>query len=763
MIVHWKKPVRDTLAPLMMAYQDGRESGDVEYASWAILVRCEHLFCMGQPLNLLEQDMQASEDTIRQFKQDSALFHNNIFYQATLNLLGKADHPHHLSGTRFNDQILADFKTHQQEKTGVFHAHLCQLQLAYLFEQYDDAIAYANAAKPYQAAAAALFVFASFHLYDSLAHLAVYLQSSPPERAAIGQRIIANQHKMHQWATYAPANHQQKYELVDAEWCRVQGQYAEAIDRYDQAIASATANGYLHEQALAYELAAKFYLAWGKDKIAQVFIKEAHQCYGRWGAIAKVRHLETHYGTLLQLDRSLSNRVQPNPVQPNPVQPNPVQPLGLYPYRFQLSNPGQVYDPTMTARGSTQIGFSSSLDAMTVLKASQAISSEIVLDKLLEKLMQFAMENAGAEQGLLLLVTDDGLSIETKGTIGEIDTQLSQPLSDESPSESKPIAATVPLTIVQYVQRTKKAVVLSDATQSGPFTTDPYVLDQTPKSILCAPILDRGKLLALVYLENNLTVGAFTRDRLDVLTILASQAAISIENALLYRTLEDKVDERTAQLADANHEIMALNTRLKAENIRLSAELEITQQLQQMILPNPQELEGVGDLDIAGFMAPADEVGGDYYDVLQADPSQSGGIKIGIGDVTGHGLESGVLMLMVQTAVRTLQESGESDPIHFLDIINRTLYKNIERMGTDKNLTLALLDYDNGQLRLSGQHEELIIVRCDGTIERFDTIDLGFPIGLDIDISGFIAHQTMALGVGDVANPLHRWHYGSRK
>ncbi|MEM9215007.1 MAG: AAA family ATPase [Cyanobacteria bacterium P01_F01_bin.150] len=770
MIVHWQKPVKDTLAPLMMAYQEGRDSGDVEYASWAILVRCEHLFCMGRPLNLLEQEMQVSEDTIRQFKQDSALFHNNIFYQATLNLLGKdnlqsqqdgkgddvqstSGHPYQLSGSRFNDQILADFKQHQQEQTGVFHAHLCQLHLAYLFEQYDDAIAYATAAEPYKTAAAALFAFVPFHLYDSLAHLAVYPQVSLTEQEVIAQRIAANQQKMRQWATHAPENHQQKYELVEAEWCRVQARYSEAMDYYDRAIASANANGFIHEEALACELAAKFYVVWGKPKIARVFLKDAYQCYLRWGAIAKVHHLETNYADLLELSppaSSLEGHIS-----------------HLSPGAPQISNPSQLYSSTITARGGTQTQVSSTLDLMTVLKSSQTISSEIVLDKLLAKLMQFAIENAGAEQGLLVLVTADGLSIEAKGTVEGINTQLSQSLNsaihnssahssthssaDTSARGCESISDSIPGSVVQYVQRTKQAIVLADAAQSGQFTQDPYVLERRPKSILCAPILDRGKLLGLVYLENNLIAGTFTRDRLDIVTILASQAAISLENALLYRTLEDKVEERTAQLANANQEITALNQRLEQENNRLTAELEITQQLQQMILPNPQELEGVGDLDIAGFMAPADEVGGDYYDVLQDNSPQSAGIKIGIGDVTGHGLESGVLMLMVQTAVRTLQESGEKDPIQFLDIVNRTLYKNIERMGTDKNLTLSLLDYDNGQLRLSGQHEELIIVRCDGTIERFDTIDLGFPIGLDMDISDFISHQTVFLERGDVA------------
>ncbi|MBW4519169.1 MAG: SpoIIE family protein phosphatase [Scytolyngbya sp. HA4215-MV1] len=207
------------------------------------------------------------------------------------------------------------------------------------------------------------------------------------------------------------------------------------------------------------------------------------------------------------------------------------------------------------------------------------------------------------------------------------------------------------------------------------------------------------------------------------------------------------VEERTRQLAQANAEILALNDRLKAENFRLSAELDVTRRLQQMILPRQSELEQISELDIAGFMEPADEVGGDYYDVVQHD----GKIKIAIGDVTGHGLESGVVMIMAQAAVRTLIANGEADPIKFLNTINRVIYDNTRRMRSHKNMTLVLLEYEAGVLKLSGQHEELIIIRADGKVELIDTIDLGFPLGLEPEISSFVAETQVQLKSGDMA------------
>ncbi len=186
--------------------------------------------------------------------------------------------------------------------------------------------------------------------------------------------------------------------------------------------------------------------------------------------------------------------------------------------------------------------------------------------------------------------------------------------------------------------------------------------------------------------------------------------------------------------------------RLQAENLRLSAEIEVVKKLQKMVLPQASELNLIEGLEIAGFMEPADDVGGDYYDVLP----QENGVKIGIGDVTGHGLESCLVMIMAQTAIRTLQESNETDPVQFFDRLNRTLYGNIQRTNSDKTMTLALLDYCNGSLRLSGQHEEVILVRANGEVERIDTIDLGFPIGLDSEIADFVAQETIQLQSGDV-------------
>ena len=232
-------------------------------------------------------------------------------------------------------------------------------------------------------------------------------------------------------------------------------------------------------------------------------------------------------------------------------------------------------------------------------------------------------------------------------------------------------------------------------------------------------------------------------DEIGILAGSFNKMAQQLQESL--ETLEDRVEERTAELAQANEQITALNEKLKEENLRMGAELDIARQLQQMVLPKPEELDNIEGIDVAGFMEAADEVGGDYYDVLYSD----GVVTIGIGDVTGHGLESGILMLMTQTAVRTLQEIKENNPVRFLNILNRTVYQNVQRMDSEKNLTLSILNYSKGAVSISAQHEETLVVRSGGHVERVDTMDLGLPIGMDYDIADFIDQTVVKLNPGD--------------
>ncbi|MDH3601046.1 MAG: SpoIIE family protein phosphatase [Candidatus Tectomicrobia bacterium] len=376
----------------------------------------------------------------------------------------------------------------------------------------------------------------------------------------------------------------------------------------------------------------------------------------------------------------------------------------------------------------------------TLYEIGQEIAAQLDLDSTLELIVDRSRTLLGGHVGMLA---------------------LRQEASDLFAMQAHSGAASEALSTLQLrpgqglggqVIETGQPVVVND--YEAEYGDSPFlqaVAESGVRSAVAVPLKSQDLVTGVLYVHSAES-HKFNEEDSQLLSALADQTAIAIEKTKLYEQisahaaeLEIRVEERTAELAEANDEITALNEQLKAENLRMGAELEVTRQLQQMILPTPEELAAVSGLDIAGYMAPADEVGGDYYDVLE----QNGQVKIGIGDVTGHGLESGMVMLMTQMAVRTLLNSGETDPVRFLDILNRTLFDNVQRMGTDKNLTLSLLDYANGEVRLSGQHEELIVARHEGTIELVDTVDLGFPIGLADEIADFISHTTLTLRPGD--------------
>ncbi|MCK5876753.1 MAG: SpoIIE family protein phosphatase, partial [Candidatus Marithrix sp.] len=703
-VMHWKKPVRETVIPFYNAFQLGVDVGDIEYACYALVEPDIYQFLMGANLNTLDKKFSKSLVVVKQLKQD---FHYNFLipcYQAVHNLLGKTEGKvSNLSGVIFDKEELAPKFIKEQQFSLCCAVYQAQTILAFIFRECEDAYQNALLTEKYKESSGGMLFSPVHNFYYSLTLLAKIFTSSEESQKELLELVNKNQVQLKHWANYAPTNFQHKYDLVEAEKARVLGNYWQAVNLYEEAIAGAKKNQYTHEEALAYELAAEFYSSCNMDKFTQIYLKEAYHCYQRWGAIAKVQQLEAKYPQLITT--TLSNNIDIN--------------------------------NTVISSNVTQLQMSTTLDLDSITKASQTLAGEIVLSKLLEKMMSIMIENAGAERGLLIL--EKGKSewvIEAEGRLNIDEIAVLKSISLEGK---------LPISVVNYVVKTRESVVLDNSLQEGIYTKDDYIQQQQSKSVLCSPILHQGKLIGLLYLENSLMEGAFTSARLRLVDMLSSQVAISLDNALLYHTLETKVEERTGQLATANQEITLLNKRLKKENVRMGAELDVAKQLQQMVLPKEEEFLEIDSLDIAGFMEPAEEVGGDYYEVLNHD----GHIKIGIGDVTGHGLESGVIMLMVQTTVRALLLAGIDDPETFLNIVNRTIYHNAQRMDTDKNLTMSLLDYQNGTLQLTGQHEEVLLVRKDGKIELIDTLELGFMVGVIDDIAKFISHQEFTLQPGD--------------
>ncbi|MEH1944877.1 MAG: AAA family ATPase [Nostoc sp.] len=520
----WKHHIQDSLAPLLDGYHSGLEIGTLEYAAYCAYNYCSLSYFLGKDLSILEPEMKVYTQALAQLKQEVAHNYLRVFYQSVLNLLGQSKCAWEIQGVVYDEQMMLPKHQQANDLYAMGTLYINKLILCYLFNEWEQATKVAVDAKQYLNGVSGCFMIPVFHFYDSLTHLAMLPNAQGKECDRLPQEVVGNQKKLKEWANHAPTNHLHKFYLVEAEQYRVLGQKYEAMDYYDRAIASAKANAYIQEEALSNELAGKFYLDWGKEKLAKAYMQEAYYCYARWGSKAKVADLEQRYPQLL------AAIVQ----QPQPL--------------LRLSD--TIFAPSFN---STQTSSSSSiselLDLTTVLKASQTLSGEIELEKLLMMLLQIVIENAGAEKCVLMLLWSDSLR-DTKGERlliqGSVSANTQPIVLQRIPVEE---SEEIPLRVIDRVKHSLQPLVLSDATTHPAFASDSYILNQQPKSILCSPILHRGEFAGILYLENNLTTGAFTSDRIELLNLLCAQAAISLENARLYEQTQQTLTELRASEA----------------------------------------------------------------------------------------------------------------------------------------------------------------------------------------------------------------------
>ncbi|MEB3219574.1 MAG: AAA family ATPase, partial [Nostocales cyanobacterium 94392] len=529
-IRHWQDPLQTTLKPLLQGYQMGLETGDLEWSVWCIFSYSFHSYCAGKELTELEQELANYSMAIAQCKQTTALNYQKVYHQAVLNLLGRNENPEILVGDAYNEDLMLPQHQEVNDRPAVYHVKINKLMLCYLFENYEQAIAQAVVAEEYLDGVPGLFVSALLPFYDCLAQLAI---SSKETGFFQESRILQHKEKLDQFATLAPSNHLHKFNLVEAEYYRILGEYSQAIELYDCAITGAKENNYLQEQALANELAAKFYLNWGKEKIATSYMQEAYYCYAKWGAKAKIAHLEENYPQLLAAILQTPN-------------------VAITHQETMASN----LMGTLTVTNSSQNFW---LDVPTLMKAAQAISGEIELDKLLATLIQIAIANAGASKGCLILHQNSQWLV-----VAEADSQQTQRLDIPLEQYQK-----LPHSVIYSVLRSQQAAVFDNLSNSAEFAGDSYIINHQPKSVLCTPISHQGKLIGILYLENNLTTEAFTRDRLQVIQLLTAQAAISLENAQLYHQLEQKVSERTQELTQKATQLESTLEKLYATQAQL--------------------------------------------------------------------------------------------------------------------------------------------------------------------------------------------------
>ncbi|MEH1791849.1 AAA family ATPase [Nostoc sp.] len=522
-IQHRQEAIRATIPTLKGSYTAAMETGNFLQSGYSILNYLESNFFGGVELDTWETEIATYSAVMAQAKQYSAQAYFDMMQQ-TVNNLKKICIPSDcLIGKTYDETLMIPKHLQNNELAAIAKVYVYKLLLAYCYGNNRSAVDYIAQMKPYLIAISGLIQVPIFHFYAALTYLAIFPTKPEEEQSEILALLETHQTTLQQWAQNAPMNHQHKCYLVEAERYRVLGNKAEAIEHYDRAIIGAKENDYIQEEALANELAAKFYLDWGKQEIAQAYMTKAYYGYARWGAKAKVADLEKRYPQLLA---SILQQT-----------------------RTAFSVNETVFTLGTVTSTSSSSSVSDSLDLAAILKASQNISGEIELEKLLSSLLLIIIENAGADKCVLMLLRDDRLFIKGSITVGTEPVVLQRLPIEESQD--------IPLKLIYKVKNHRQTVVLINATADPTLVNDPYIMRQQPKSILCSPILHQGKLLGILYLENNLVTGAFTSDRVELLNLLCAQAAISLENAQLYERSQQSLAE--LQVSESRFQKLADN------------------------------------------------------------------------------------------------------------------------------------------------------------------------------------------------------------
>jgi len=701
----WRQDLNESIQHARLGLKASLEVGDYLHAAYCASFHVLYRLFRGENLDEIATDASEVSGIVEQT--------GDVVNLRELRMLRQLIHDLKNGPAAGASSAAADRDTWEEVEAGIGDSgnqfliashRLFRAMSAYLLGDIAGAAGHVEAADA--AAYPGNFISPETRFYQALIRAARLRRAPHSQRDAFLVALAADESTFRAWAQASPPNFEHRHALIAAELAACQDLPADAESLYDLAIAKAEARGSVAFVALANELAARFHQAAGRAKVALAYFADSHRAYSRWGATRKAHQISVE----------------------------------------------AAIDLRSTENGEIRID---QLDALAVVKASQAISTQIVLPKLVESLMRTMIEQAGAERGYLILVREGKLWVE--GVAGP-DAATAEFAPFEVDGTHDRIHELLPVSLLVFVSRAKERVLLNDLKKQNTFASDRYFLHRHPRSLLCLPMLRQGALVGLLYLENGLAGDTFNHDRVGVLEVLSAQAAISIENATLYEEMERRVEVRTHQLEQSTREL-ELSVRLVFENqeqlieaerraavAHYEGELAIARQIQTSILPQTTRVNG---FEIATAMVTASEVGGDYFDLLPAEP---GGCWVGVGDVSGHGLDAGLMMLMVQSGLGALMhQDAVNDPALLVCHLNRMLHENVRvRLGRDDFATLTLFRFfSDGRFVYAGAHEDILIWRSAARrVERLPTP--GTWVGVTPNVQRDIVNLENVLRDGDV-------------
>lgn len=689
----WKEHIKYSVESLKRAFQFGNDSGDVNYSNYAATIYNRYAFYQGKNLKEVSEEAQVCLHFMEKTKHKGMFELHSTIYYANLSLQGLTENVLLVNKDAETEKELYN---QWKEKGMILQLALysiMKLMLNYMFGNYSEAIKFGREAEGYKSGISPQFDIIQIPFYLGLSLIAQYKNISEENKSEYAEKINECLEQLKNWSEITEDNCLNKYCLLAAEKESIFGIRENAETLYEKAIETAHKNGFLQEEAIANELYAKYWKSLGKEKISKMYMTEAVYLYELWSADAKIKDIEKRY--------SHSS--------------------------IKKSN----IEGTISATGTKKV--SETLDISSILKASNAISQEIVLSELLIKMMKIVLENAGAEKGYFVVPKDGSWFIEAQGAAHEEYYEVLKGIAINENSSS----AYLSQTILNYAVRTKSSIVVGDASCDDRFTEDTYIQKEKPKSILCSPIMNKGKLIGLLYLENNLATDVFTPSRVEVLKMLSSELGISIENANLYKNLEEysqnlelKVFERTKELNIINNELTKKNNEIEEskkiiedKNRKITDSIRYALRIQNAVLPVENLIKNHFD-DMFIVFKPKDIISGDFYWF-----SNIGGyLFIAVGDCTGHGVPGAFLSMIGNTLLnKIINENKIFKPSEILEKLHMEMKTALRQGITEKkerreqrdgmDICLCRIDKKEGKIVFSGAKRPLYILKNEKLVE----------------------------------------------
>jgi histidine kinase len=676
-IRHWKEPLNNCLTPLLRGSRSGMENGDYEFAGYNLVIYIAYSFYSGKNLSNLYKETEAFQQQLSQIRQPKQVEQGKVLFQFLHNI--KSDElPDILCKGEIIDRNSAlKFYEESNDKTGLFHLFLFEFFTAFLFNDFKAGI---NAIVGCERNIEGALSIASIPFYYFLLGLFILRHHNEKVYKYLPKDVKPDSlneilSKFKNWSKHTENNYLHKFYLLKAEQFRVKKKQFLAREYYEKSIDSAREAGFLNDQALAYELSGYFYNEIENKSLAEYNINNAINAYKGWGANSKVKQLEDTFF-----------------------------------HQETISNPFQK------GAFSTSKQINENFDIVTIIKATQAISKEVVFSNLIGKLLNIILENTGAEKGAIFQIDQGDLKLSVLGlanghyVYGNLIDQKFEDL--------------VPVSTINYVKRTSQLLVLNKPNDSR-YNSDNYIKLNKPQSLLCFPVVSKGRLKLIIYLENSLASGVFNSKRLELLNILSTQIAISVENAELYENLEEKVKLRTA-------EAVAQKELLEKKNKDVTSSINYAKRIQTAILPSEEQIiQYIPDSFI--FLKPRDIVSGDFYWFFH----DGGRSILATVDCTGHGVPGALMSiiginLLNEIIIHRKIQSTSKILFELNKGVRLALKQEPNEIADGMDIAICIIDHDKSELEFAGAGLPLLIISPNEIIEIK---------GSKASVGGFLEHE----------------------